>query len=34
MLLGHQDGFTDDKIMKVTIAYNHFGRGLGERMPR
>ncbi|KDO78309.1 hypothetical protein CISIN_1g047672mg [Citrus sinensis] len=34
MLLGHNDQFTADKIMKVTIAFNHFGPGLIERMPR
>ncbi|WCJ20210.1 Pectin lyase-like superfamily protein [Euphorbia peplus] len=34
MLLGHNDGFAADKVMKVTIAFNHFGTGLIERMPR
>lgn len=34
MLLGHNDGFVADKIMKVTIAFNSFGPGLIERMPR
>ncbi|KAG6423542.1 hypothetical protein SASPL_113942 [Salvia splendens] len=34
MLLGHKDGFTDDKIMKVTVVFNHFGPGLVQRMPR
>ncbi|XP_023001281.1 probable pectate lyase 16 [Cucurbita maxima] len=34
MLLGHNDGFTDDKIMRVTIVFNRFGAGLIERMPR
>eukprot|EP01018_Ginkgo_biloba_P016385 Gb_12278 [translate_table: standard] len=34
MLLGHDDGFTADKAMKVTVAYNHFGPGCGQRMPR
>ncbi|EEF43829.1 putative pectate lyase 2 [Ricinus communis] len=34
MLLGHNDGYSADKIMKVTIAFNHFGSGLIERMPR
>ncbi|KAL6197656.1 hypothetical protein ACLB2K_033262 [Fragaria x ananassa] len=34
MLLGHNDKFTADKIMKVTIAFNRFGAGLIERMPR
>ncbi|CAF2269603.1 unnamed protein product [Brassica napus] len=34
MLLGHSDSYTIDKLMQVTIAYNHFGEGLVQRMPR
>ncbi|KAL3819312.1 hypothetical protein ACJIZ3_005217 [Penstemon smallii] len=34
MLLGHSDSFTQDKNMQVTIAFNHFGEGLVQRMPR
>lgn len=34
MLLGHSDSYTKDKMMQVTIAYNHFGEGLIQRMPR
>ncbi|XAR58703.1 Pectate lyase [Bertholletia excelsa] len=34
MLLGHSDSYTNDKVMQVTIAYNHFGEGLVQRMPR
>ncbi|XP_059662359.1 putative pectate lyase 2 [Cornus florida] len=34
MLLGHQDGYTADKIMKVTVVFNRFGAGLVQRMPR
>jgi len=34
MLLGHSDSYTRDKQMQVTIAYNHFGEGLVQRMPR
>ncbi|KAH0899832.1 hypothetical protein HID58_049400 [Brassica napus] len=34
MLLGHSDTYTRDKVMQVTFAYNHFGRGLIQRMPR
>ncbi|EHA8590534.1 Pectate lyase [Cocos nucifera] len=34
MLLGHSDGLTMDKNMQVTIAFNHFGEGLIQRMPR
>ncbi|KAM1797142.1 hypothetical protein ACFX11_037292 [Malus domestica] len=34
MLLGHNDNFSADKNMRVTIAFNRFGAGLVERMPR
>ncbi|KAI7748272.1 hypothetical protein M8C21_000386 [Ambrosia artemisiifolia] len=34
MLLGHSDTYTRDKVMQVTVAYNHFGEGLVQRMPR
>ncbi|KAK7363772.1 hypothetical protein VNO77_05929 [Canavalia gladiata] len=34
MLLGHNDQYTADKIMRVTIAFNRFASGLTERMPR
>ncbi|XP_073047122.1 pectate lyase-like [Primulina eburnea] len=34
MLLGHSDAFGQDKNMQVTIAFNHFGEGLVQRMPR
>ncbi|XP_002966799.2 probable pectate lyase 5 isoform X2 [Selaginella moellendorffii] len=34
MLLGHSDSYTLDKMMQVTIAFNHFGEGLVQRMPR
>lgn len=34
MLLGHNDDFVKDVNMKVTVAFNHFGPGLVERMPR
>ncbi|CAH8251166.1 unnamed protein product [Arabidopsis lyrata] len=34
MLLGHSDSYMRDKAMQVTIAYNHFGVGLIQRMPR
>ncbi|XP_017237902.1 probable pectate lyase 8 [Daucus carota subsp. sativus] len=34
MLLGHSDTYARDKVMQVTIAYNHFGEGLMQRMPR
>nr|GMC89809.1 putative pectate lyase 2 [Ipomoea batatas] len=34
MLFGHNDNNVEDKAMKVTVAFNHFGPGLIERMPR
>lgn len=34
MLLGHSDGYLPDSGMQVTIAFNHFGQGLVQRMPR
>ncbi|GLJ43866.1 hypothetical protein SUGI_0914290 [Cryptomeria japonica] len=34
MLLGHSDHFSEDKLMRVTVAYNQFGPGCGQRMPR
>ncbi|KAF8399421.1 hypothetical protein HHK36_015286 [Tetracentron sinense] len=34
MLFGASDSFSGDKIMQVTVAFNHFGRGLVQRMPR
>ncbi|KAF3780143.1 Pectate lyase [Nymphaea thermarum] len=34
MLLGHSDAYLPDKAMRVTVAFNHFGEGLVQRMPR
>ncbi|XP_010933171.1 probable pectate lyase 8 isoform X1 [Elaeis guineensis] len=34
MLLGHSDSYKRDKAMQVTIAFNHFGEDLIQRMPR
>ena len=34
MLLGHSDSYVQDKDMQVTVAFNHFGEGLVQRMPR
>ncbi|XP_022635261.1 pectate lyase-like [Vigna radiata var. radiata] len=34
MLFGASDTFSGDKIMQVTVAFNHFGQGLIQRMPR
>ncbi|XP_022742738.1 probable pectate lyase 13 [Durio zibethinus] len=34
MLLGHDDRYLPDSGMQVTIAFNHFGQALVQRMPR
>ncbi|KAG8075424.1 hypothetical protein GUJ93_ZPchr0006g44541 [Zizania palustris] len=34
MLFGSSDSFSEDQIMQITVAFNHFGRGLVQRMPR
>ncbi|GJV48355.1 probable pectate lyase 12 [Tanacetum coccineum] len=34
MLLGHSDAYLPDSGMQVTIAFNHFGEKLVQRMPR
>lgn len=34
LLFGASDSYSDDKIMQVTVAFNHFGKGLIQRMPR
>jgi pectate lyase len=34
ILLGHNDTFSDDRGMRVTVALNRFGPGLVQRMPR
>lgn len=34
MLMSHSDDFIEDKNMQVTIAFNYFGSGLVQRMPR
>ncbi|KAK9995578.1 hypothetical protein SO802_020264 [Lithocarpus litseifolius] len=34
ILLGHNDTYTADKSMQVTIPFNHFGEGLTQRIPR
>jgi len=34
MLFGASDAFSADALMQVTVAFNHFGRGLIQRMPR
>ncbi|KAL1172399.1 hypothetical protein V6Z11_A05G345600 [Gossypium hirsutum] len=34
MLFGASDSYSADEKMQVTVALNHFGKGLVERMPR
>ena len=34
MLFGASDSYKEDEIMQITLAFNHFGRGLVQRMPR
>lgn len=34
MLLGHSDDYSPDSGLQVTIAFNHFGEELNQRMPR
>lgn len=34
MVFGASDSNSDDQFMQITIAFNHFGRGLVWRMPR
>ncbi|KAE8661512.1 putative pectate lyase 22 [Hibiscus syriacus] len=34
VLLGHGDSYEQDNNMQVTIAFNHFGEGLVQGMPR
>nr|XP_043627187.1 probable pectate lyase 5 [Erigeron canadensis] len=34
MLMGHDDAYLADKGMQATFAFNRFGRGLVQRMPR
>ncbi|GAB4836398.1 hypothetical protein Ancab_001309 [Ancistrocladus abbreviatus] len=34
MLLGHSDDYVADRGMQVTVAFNRFGEGLSQRMPR
>lgn len=34
MLFGASDVYSGDSVMQVTIAFNHFGQGLVQRMPR
>ncbi|XP_027905068.1 probable pectate lyase P59 [Vigna unguiculata] len=34
LLFGATDSFSGDKVMQVTLAFNHFGKGLVQRMPR
>lgn len=33
-LFGAQDKYAEDQRMQITVAFNHFGKGLVQRMPR
>ncbi|PRQ16111.1 putative pectate lyase [Rosa chinensis] len=34
MLFGSSDSYYKDELMQITLAFNHFGQGLIQRMPR
>ncbi|KAI4329609.1 hypothetical protein MLD38_027977 [Melastoma candidum] len=34
MLFGASDSYSPDMMMQITVAFNHFGQGLIQRMPR
>jgi len=34
MLFGASDSYSADQVMQITVAFNHFGQGLVQRMPR
>lgn len=34
MLFGASDSYDGDKIMQITLLFNHFGKRLIQRMPR
>ncbi|KAH0664330.1 hypothetical protein KY284_029261 [Solanum tuberosum] len=34
MLFGASDSYKQDAILQITLAFNHFGQGLIQRMPR
>ncbi|THU45391.1 hypothetical protein C4D60_Mb02t17450 [Musa balbisiana] len=34
MLFGASDSYSPDAMMQITVAFNHFGKGLVQRMPR
>jgi len=34
MLFGASDSYDGDKIMQITVVFNHFGKRLVQRMPR
>ncbi|XVF03393.1 hypothetical protein REPUB_Repub04eG0257400 [Reevesia pubescens] len=34
MLFGASDSYSADQKMQITVAFNHFGKGLVQRMPR
>ncbi|KAK2997093.1 hypothetical protein RJ639_026660 [Escallonia herrerae] len=34
MLFGASDSYSNDQIIQITVAFNHFGKRLTQRMPR
>ncbi|XP_057479216.1 LOW QUALITY PROTEIN: pectate lyase-like [Actinidia eriantha] len=34
MLFGASDSYSGDTVMQITVAFNHFGQGMVQRMPR
>ena len=34
MLFGASDSYSGDSVMQITVAFNHFGQGMVQRMPR
>lgn len=34
MLFGGSDTSKEDEVLQVTVAFNNFGKGLAQRMPR
>ncbi|KAK6920819.1 Pectate lyase [Dillenia turbinata] len=34
LFFGASDSNSKDQVMQITVAYNHFGKGLVQRMPR
>jgi pectate lyase len=34
MLFGASESFAGDEVMQITLSFNHFDKGLVQRMPR